>query len=163
MLAAAIAALLAVVAAGVWLAAELTGESAGPQRGVTLTSVVADPERYVGETVTVSGDVAAVHRQPRALALGDDLDDPLLVLVRRGQALEAWPDPDDVARVRGTVRIFDFAQYAQELDELDLAGDDPFFGGFDGGPVIIAQDIDILAEGTTSPRPGDQGSPRTDR
>ncbi len=55
------------------------------------------------------------------------------------------------------MRIFDFAEYAHELDELDLPGDAPFFGEFDGGPVIIAQDIDILAEGTTSPQPGDQG------
>jgi hypothetical protein len=45
------------MAGGLLLAARL-GESAGPEDGVTLRDVAADPARYVGQSVTVSGEIA---------------------------------------------------------------------------------------------------------
>ena len=56
-----------------------------------------------------------------------------------------------MARVTETVGIFRFDDYAEGLEEIDLAGDDPFFGDFGGDAVIVADRIEILEEGTTSP------------
>ncbi len=141
---------LALAAAGAAAIVLLPDESAGPEEGVTLEQVVENPERYVGDTVTVSGDVAATSHKPRGFALGDDLNDTALVLPAPGARVATWPDPNDVARVTGTVRIYT-AGYARERDDLAALGDHAFLEAFEGDAMFLARDVEILEEGTVSP------------
>jgi hypothetical protein len=97
----------ALMAGGLLLAARL-GESAGPEDGVTLRDVAADPARYVGQSVTVSGEIAenaylSTADASIALVLGDDAGRNLLVLPRPGAAVPRGLTEDTVLRVRGTV------------------------------------------------------------
>lgn len=89
------------------LAAACGGDTAGPQRGVTVGDLQQKEYFYQGEhlgrTVTVSATVAAV-RGPHAFELsgGDPGDDTLLVLPpMAGRTVEVAPG--QVVRVTGTV------------------------------------------------------------
>ena len=152
-----VAAAAIVVAGGGALAiALLPDDSAGPERGVTLANVVDRPESFVGRTVTVSGDVSETNIRPRAFAIGDDVDETALVLPARDARLNAWPHPDDVARVTGVVQIFR-PSYLREREDLDAFAGSVFLEQFDGDPMILVERVQVLEEGTTSPYPGDQG------
>jgi hypothetical protein len=83
------------------------GESAGPEDGVTLGDVVAEPHRYDGQTVTISGEWAEnTYFSPTdasvALVIGDDADAKLLVVPDLGVDVPRLDD-DTVVRVRGKV------------------------------------------------------------
>jgi len=102
------AVLVAAIAAGGLAGVARFGESAGSERGVTLRDVVEDPARYVGSSVTVSGEIAendyASPADARiAFVLGDDADLNLLVLPRAAAAVPRDLTEDTVLRVRGTV------------------------------------------------------------
>jgi hypothetical protein len=97
----------ALIAGGVVVFAPL-GESAGREDGVTLRDVTADPAHYVGQSVTVSGEIAensylSTADASIALVLGDDAGQNLLVLPRAGAAVPRDLTEDTVLRVRGTV------------------------------------------------------------
>lgn len=144
-----VAALLA--AGGVWLLATAgDGGSTADEQGTTLQELAADPEAHAGRTVTVSGNVAATHGDPPALALGDEIDDQVLVLPDPAgeEPLETWPDPDDDVRITGEARVF---RFDGDRARLSRAGDDQFFGPFEGGAMIVPSRIEIVDSGTTSP------------
>lgn len=75
---------------------------------MTLRDVTADPARYVGRSVTVSGEISenaylSPADAPIALVIGDDAGRNLLVLPRAGAAVPRDLTEDTVLRVRGTV------------------------------------------------------------
>ncbi|HEV2109460.1 MAG TPA: hypothetical protein VGR16_14470 [Thermomicrobiales bacterium] len=110
------------------------GGSAGPDTGVTIRDVGADPEQYLGQTVEVSGEIEYVYG-PHAYWLED------------GGALvvSATPHPEAFdetsAFVRGEVRRFDIATLEAELG-IDL--NDQELRHLEGGPVIIAESFQLV-------------------
>ncbi len=96
--------------------------------------MVHNPERYLGRTVTVSGEVER-HLSPHALLLSDD---KLLVV-------SAGFDPammeEATAFVTGTVRIFHRTAVEQELG-VRLAARQ--FEQYEGQPVLVARSIRVV-------------------
>ena len=79
----AVALLVAAAVAGLIAYLVISEESAGPETGATLTDVVADPSRYEGERVSVSGEWAEnpyfpADQADEIIVLGDDAENPLL-------------------------------------------------------------------------------------
>ncbi len=105
------------------------GGSAGPDIGVTVRDIGADPEQYLGQTVEVSGEIEYVYG-PYAYWLED------------GGALvvSATPHPEAFdeasAFVRGAVRRFDIAALEAELG-IDLNDQD--LQHLEDAPVIVAE------------------------
>lgn len=61
-------------------------DSAGPERSVTLNAVLAQPEEYLGDEVTVSGEVEDLVVDPGAFTIGDRVsprEDDLVMVARR--------------------------------------------------------------------------------
>jgi hypothetical protein len=114
---------------------ELAGTSDGYDLGVTIEDVVRDPERYLGQRVTVSGEVEEHLLTPHAFLL----DDYGLL------AVSAAPRPELIveatAYVEGEVRLFDVAQLESELG-IDL--DDALLAPYAGKPVIIVEQLVLV-------------------
>lgn len=122
-------------------------ESAGPNTGVSVQDVVEDAEDYLGEQVTVSGEVGEVEfrtggAEPgrTAFTIGDDAFGTNLLVVEPG-AVRGFLDEDSVVQVTGTVRRFDPERFGDAFD------DDSWFTGDvfeerDEQPVVVAQSID---------------------
>jgi hypothetical protein len=116
-------------------------------RDTTVDAILDEPERFVGQVVTVYGELNREYGL-RAFTIEDgDLlfDDALLVVTPVPvRALPAWRlpavDERDV-RVTGTVRRLDVPGLERTLG-IDL--DDELFAGWDGRPVVVATAIDGL-------------------
>jgi hypothetical protein len=133
--------LLAAVVVIVAAFALLDQDSAGPETGVTIEDVADEPERYVGQTVTVSGEVDEVVA-PNAFTIGDD-DELLVVIPRLGPAANpaALEEDDAVVRITGQVASLELPTF-EELADADL--DDALFEGLEGEPVLIARSVEQL-------------------
>jgi hypothetical protein len=71
------------VVAGIAALGADESDSAGFERGTSLREVAADPQRYVGQVVTVSGRIGEVlppDGEPSAVVLGAETDERLLVV-----------------------------------------------------------------------------------
>jgi hypothetical protein len=105
------------------------GASAGYDSGVTIQEIRRDPERYLGQSVLVSGEVERVFG-------------PYAFWVRDVGVLVISPTPrpglfdESSAYVRGEARRFDRAALEAELG-IDL--DDGRLAEFAGQPVIVAE------------------------
>jgi hypothetical protein len=115
-------------------------------QAATVDDVVDHPDVYLGQAVTVRGEVEDVVG-PRSFTLEDDdllFDDEVLVLTtgqmtdRAGQPLGADALVDRPVWVTGTVRLFDRAEIERDLG-IDL--DDGLFESWDGQSVIVARSI----------------------
>lgn len=151
----------AVVATGLGLGvlAGCGNDSAGPETGASVQDVqeqpaeqpldgqpgadapaggevgVDDARSFVGQTVTVSADVAEVI-SPQAFTLAG-ANEPLLVITKQPDQVVA---PDSAVAVTGMVRqAFDIAQVESEFG---FDADDALFTEFDGEPYIVANSID---------------------
>lgn len=112
-----------------------------PSAGITVDDVVDDPDRYVGLTVSVHGEVESLHGGGLFTLEGTDaLDEHLLVHT-----------PDEAAvvegasvRVTGTVRRLVVTDVERELD-IDLDTDLEI--EFENEPVLLAAQVErITAE-----------------
>lgn len=135
------------VAMAVWALAE--DDSAGPEVGpATVSAVADDPGRFVGEQVTVSGEVAEVYyldglegatggTDQEFSGLAFVLDDEDLLVVGARDA-SAFVTEGDVVQVTGTVREFEAEGFGEDFG---WQFDDPFLIDFEG-PAIVASAID---------------------
>lgn len=139
---------LLVVAAVAALVAYLvvSDESAGPETGVTLTDVVEDPARYEGERVSVSGEWAenryfAPDRAEEIIVIGDDAENPLLVVPRLGVDVPQINE-DTVVAVEGVVRI-------PERTGAGRVAPDALMEREDGGvaPLLAADSVELVPAG----------------
>ncbi len=140
--------LLALLAAALlaWLVFAILdeNESGGPEAGASVSEIVDDPREFIGETVTVSGEIASVL-SPRVLTIGGDefvgggellvvasSDVPLQEVV--GDGLER----DDLVQVTGEVRSFDVVEVEQAA-RADLA--DEALAAWEDRVAIVAQTL----------------------
>lgn len=123
-------------------------DSAGPEVGATVSDITDNPEEYLGETVTVSGEVDDAIG-PRAFTIGGQEfygGDTLLVV--SANPLPTIADrpadeavlTDDVVQVTGPVRRFNLAEFESTIG-ADL--DDALFTAYDGQPAVIARSVDL--------------------
>ena len=82
--------------------------SAGIETSALISEILADPDQFIGQEVTVSGEVERVYDQHTFL-VGDDK----LLVVRRSTDPEVFVEP--TAYVTGTVRALDTAELEQQL------------------------------------------------
>jgi hypothetical protein len=93
---------------------------------VTVSDIIDDTAAYLGEKVTVSGEVEDV-RGPRTFLIGGDecvFDDELVVLTSipypAMKGRDADLAEDDIVQVTGTVRNFNVVDVEREIDwDLD--------------------------------------------
>lgn len=121
-----------------------TGESAGPEKGVTLNDVVEDPAGHQGERVTISGEweeteYFAPENADEVIVLGDDAGKTLLVVPQLGTDVPEL-DQNAVVRVTGPVRLI-------EQDESGFLAPGGLLGGQGEGPapIVAAEQVDIVA------------------
>ena len=110
------------------------GGTDGPERGVTITEVLDDVNRYLGRGVTLSGEAEEVLT-PHAFTLSDH---ELLVMK---VAPIRYVREETTAYVTGTVRRFERAALERELG---IALDAGVFEQWEGKPVVIADSIRIV-------------------
>ncbi len=115
---------------------------------VALSAVIEDPQRYYGQTTTVSGAVGQVI-EPRAFVMVDEqtvqggplseaeLRDGGVLVVRTG-----GPAPNIVelqnVRVTGTLQQFDLTAFEQQQG-VDL--DDALYAEYQDRPVLVAAEV----------------------
>jgi hypothetical protein len=112
------------------------GDSAGPERGATVREVTSDPADYLGEVVTVSGQVQ--NAIPGGFVLGQETDARLLVVYAH-EVGTGGLGADEAARVTGVV---------QQVHRVDPELISPRALGvlseFEGEPMIIASRVRLL-------------------
>ncbi len=134
----------------IWALWAAFSRPAGPQVGVTLQDIENDPQAYVGQTVTVSGEVQQVVG---ANAFIFDYGDVIVVGARELPQMTGTPTTDfftgePVVQVTGSVAIFSAAEMEQQLGyQLD----DATFSQYEGRPAIIAQEVLRLEAGSPQP------------
>jgi hypothetical protein len=111
-------------------------DSAGPGRGAAVREVASDPADYVGEVVTVSGQVQ--NAIPGGFVLGQGTDARLLVVYAR-EVGTGGLGADEAVRVTGVVRRVDQAE--PELISPRARG---VLSEFEGEPMIIASRVRLL-------------------
>ncbi len=123
-------------------------ESAGPERGeTTLRELLENPDDYVGETVTVSGEVNRPDVATGAFTIGDRVaaqENELFVLPTEASGFDRHEvAASSVVRVAGTV-----ARIEPALDEDDdLIHDDTeddAFDEFEGELAVKATRVEVL-------------------
>jgi hypothetical protein len=115
-----LAAILVVIAVGMWHSAFYTtqeGPAVGETReaGGTVEDIVANPERYMGEGVTVVGRVTEVLA-PGAITVGAAGGESLLVV--RREAVSPVPgdlQPNQSVQITGTVGVFRAEEMRDQL------------------------------------------------
>lgn len=119
------------------------GTAAGPAMTVTAGDLLDNPARYVGRTVTVSGEVNDVLG-PRAFTIGGEefLPPGELLIVSKNNFPQIPDRPateylvdDDIVMVTGEVRMFIGKQLSRDLGITDLGADT--FADWENKPVIV--------------------------
>ncbi len=132
-------------------------DSTGPERGATVSNITDNPEEYIGETVTVSGEVEAAIGD-RVFTIGGQEflgGQSLLVVSANPLPTAAGRTPgdavltNDIIQVTGPVRRFNVAEFEQAIG---TALDDGLFTEFEGQPAVIARSVDL------TPRSGNAGT-----
>jgi len=143
---------VAAVALVVWALTAVigVGESAGRESGVTLNQVAADPSRYEGREVVVSGEIAenryfSLADAPTAFVIGDDARGRIIVLPQPGTELPPL-DENTAVRVRGEVSA---TQPTAPGEEHGYLGQGGLLAGADADAFILAREIEWAV-----PRPG---------
>ncbi len=130
----------------------------GQPAEVTLTELLENPEAYVGQMVTVSGQVTdqevdGEEGTAAAFTLGETVDEDLLVLPTAELTPEGITD-ESVIRVQGMVHEVNdtLADEEEFLFEEEEAVDDEFLSDFQDQVAIAATQID-----TNIPRTDESG------
>ncbi|MDP9374472.1 MAG: hypothetical protein M3Q65_18885, partial [Chloroflexota bacterium] len=127
--------------------ADLTPRAGGPTGvGATVDDITDAPDRYLGRTVTVAGEVDEVlGRRAFTIGGGDFIgDDELLVVgagelpVIQGRREAATLTADDLVQITGPVRRFNLAEVEREIG-VDL--EDALFADWRDKPAVIARTI----------------------
>ncbi len=131
--------------AGALLLADF-GESAGPEEGVTLRQVAAEPQDFAGERVVISGQVEELQGFSLAdadivFAIGDDASEKVLVYPQEGAMLPPGFSTDAIVRVTGTVRR------VQRNAQTDG-------GVVQQGRLLAGRDAEAVVEATSITVPG---------
>ncbi len=101
-----------------------------------------NPDDYLGQQVTVSGEVIEVLR-PRAFRFSREGGGAESLLVVSAQ--EANVENGQVVRVTGTVLRFDVPQWVRDFgQDVGLDFNDPVFQQFVGRASIVAQSVTVL-------------------
>ncbi len=101
-----------------------------------------DPNDYLGQEVTVNGEVTEVIR-PRAFRFARQDGGATSLLVVSAQ--EANAEEGQVVRVTGTVLRFDVPEWVRDFgQDVGLDFNDPAFQQFVGQPAIVAQSITVV-------------------
>lgn len=136
-----------VLAAGAAACGRADDESAGPERGPADVEDVTDgdepitePDRFVGQTVTVSGEVSDLLGPSSFEIAGEDAGGEGLLVVGAAQAPTL--DADAVVKVTGTVR--DGFDVAEAERDLGLTLDDERFSSFLGRHYVAASSVEVL-------------------
>lgn len=136
--------LVAVLAVG--LTACNTQETAGPEKGVGVEEIrerdIYDDglDHFVGETVTVSAEVAEVVTPMAFEIAGEGGPKPILVLTPPDTAANVTDD--SVVKVTGRVRELALADAERDLG-IDL--DDSTFAKYDDEHIIVATKVEVLS------------------
>ncbi len=101
-----------------------------------------NPDDYLGQDVTVSGEVVEVLR-PRAFRFSRPGGGAATLLVV--SAREANVEKGQVVRVTGTVRRFDVPEWFRDFgQDVGLDFNDPVFQEFVGRASILAQSVTVV-------------------
>jgi hypothetical protein len=123
---------------------------------VGLSAIIEDPQRYYGQTTTVSGAVGQVV-EPRAFVLVDEqtlqdgppseaeLVDRGVLVVRTGGPAPNVSEPQKV-RVTGTLQQFDLSAFEQQQG-VDL--DDALYAEYQDRTVLVAAEVQPKQGGGT--------------
>lgn len=123
--------------------------AAPPHMTTTVTEIAANPTRFMGQLVTVSGEVGRIFG-PRWFTIGGTEFRSPEVLVLGGSALpgilsnlaDSGKVMNDIVQVTGVVRVFEEDALEREVGGgLDLDGD--LFDAYDEHPVIVMSDLDL--------------------
>ena len=117
-------------------------EQQGPEVGVAIEDILNDPSAYIGQTVTVTGDVENVEGTT-VVTLSDE---ELYVLMSESTSLRFFEDvgspyTDNTLVVTGDVVRYDPPMLATEYGITANLGDD-----FLGDPVLVATDVEVLPD-----------------
>ena len=145
------------------------GQQQAPASGVTLADILSNPQQYIGQQVTVEGEIAEIVDEPGVFTIGEggvdvegvqDAGGELLVLPTQGaQASDEDVSAGNILSVQGTVQIVS-ANIAEENDFLfEEEGDTPSLEQFQDQPAVIATKVEwdtppVLEEGQES-QPGE--------
>jgi hypothetical protein len=136
----------------------MQGPTTGQQDTVVeVPAILEDPQRYYGQTTTVSGAVGQVI-EPRAFVMVDEqtvqggplseaeLADGGVLVVRTGGPAPNVAEPQNV-RATGTLQEFDLTAFEQQQGvELD----DALYAEYQDRPVLVAAEVQpAQGEGTT--------------
>lgn len=115
---------------------EFPNSTDGYDIGITAFDLTDDPDGFLGEPVTVTGEIERVFSSPHAFFLSDH---KLLVI-------SAEPRSDlfveATAYVTGAVRLFDLTEIEEELG-INL--DNDMLAGYQGELVVVASIIEVIA------------------
>lgn len=132
-----------VTGAAVWLGGR--DEDAAAQPGLTLARVVGEPERFVGQTVTVSGRVRDAlppsADSDYAVVLAGPGGERLLVVPQQAGTLPDDLQPGTMLRVRGPVRIVGGDEASPEREVLPEGG---VIDAFRGRAAIYATTVEEI-------------------
>jgi hypothetical protein len=132
--------LVAGAAVGLLVADE--GESAGSDMGVTISDLLAAPERYAGSMVTVTGEASEGYppaRIPYAVVLGDETDGELLVVAQEPGLLPHGLDVGGLSAgpvVRATGRVLIVGR--DSAVDPELLPEEGLIERFAGKPALYA-------------------------
>jgi|GEM_PF-5124988 len=138
-------ALVVLVGLVVWLLSggeELQSETAG----LTVDDIVERPGEYLGETVSLAGEVQEVIDARAFIISPAEFESEAELLVVGAEALAALEGeagqllvrPGETLQLTGEVRLFDTVDLGQELG-TDFGADD--FQAYEGEPVLVASRI----------------------
>lgn len=113
---------------------EQQGPSAGFDINADISDITGEPDTYLGQQVTVSGEVEKVL-DSHAFLFGDEK----LLAVSADPRDDLFVEP--TAYVRGEVREFNLVEIEEEFG-IDL--DDRSFAEFDGEPFIAVEAMELV-------------------
>lgn len=107
-----------------------------PQAAVTASEIVSRPNRYQGNMMIVTGQIAEAVG-PQAFAMAADSGNLLVVFKQDAMAVAA-PAPQETIRVTGVVQIADRALLENELSPEQ---GEAAIQQYEGRPVLIAESV----------------------
>lgn len=112
----------------------------------TIGGILETPSRYVGETVALSGEAAAVLGERAFELVGAGAASPvtgILVVTETTDVLDRPLDAGDLVQVEGELQLFQPASVEAELG-VELEGE--AYLNRVGDPVVVASSLRIVAE-----------------
>ena len=132
----------AIVASNVKVLATETGD--------TIEDILNDEDTFVGETVTVAGQIASSETSQAFSLEGTDgmfgLTGENLLVIGASDVMGAGGITEEaIVVVTGTVEIFNTGDtYEVNGDEIDVNTEDDALDDFDGDPVLVAETVNIV-------------------